>query len=258
MLKLGEDNLLKALRFTTVGVFLGNDEGDEVLLPNKYVPEKLQIDEYYNVFVYLDSGGREIATTLKPKIYVNEFALLKVKQVRELHETLEVDDWEIVYMYLDKNSKRLIGSTNINKFLPDKTPILAENEEVDILIFEFTDLGMNVIINNEYRGLVYHNEIFQKCCIGDKLKGFVKKLRTDNKIDVSLQKLGYQNVEPNAQKILNLLQKSDGFLPITDSSSPDLIYDELEMSKKTFKKSIGALYKAKQIRIEIDGIYLIY
>ncbi|RCR70037.1 CvfB family protein [Larkinella punicea] len=276
MIQIGKINTLIALRETSVGVFLGDDEDNDILLPNKYVPESLRVDDPIDVFVYTDSEDRIIATTLTPKIQRNQFARLQVISVtsvgafldwglekdllvpyREQSRPMEVGRWYVVYLYLDHETDRLVASSRLNRFLDSEVPNLTEGQEVSLLAWEPTDLGINVIINNRYRGLVYANEVFRQVYPGDRLTGYIKTIRDDNRIDVSLQKPGYENVEPNAQRILATLREQNGFLPLNDYSEPDAIYQTLEMSKKTFKKAIGALFRERKIAIKEDGIYLV-
>jgi predicted RNA-binding protein (virulence factor B family) len=271
----GETNLLTAKRRTLNGYYLIDDENSEVLLPNKYVPSGMKPGDEISVFIYKDSEDRIIATTIKPYIMLNEFAVLEVVDVNPVGAFL---DWGLekdllvpyseqsskmqvgsnypVYLFLDEKTQRLVASGKTNKFLEQEEVKVYNGDEVDLLICNSTDLGINVIINNLYKGLLYDNELFQAVTEGDRITGYIKNVRPDNKIDVSLQKQGYVNVEPNAQKILQKLNDNDGFLNITDKSDPIIILAKLEMSKKTFKKAIGALYKQKIIRIEKDGIYL--
>ena len=276
MIQIGKINTLIALRETSVGVFLGDDEDNDILLPNKYVPESLRVDDPIDVFVYTDSEDRIIATTLTPKIQRNQFARLQVISVtsvgafldwglekdllvpyREQSRPMEVGRWYVVYLYLDHETDRLVASSRLNRFLDSEVPNLTEGQEVLLLAWEPTDLGINVIINNRYRGLVYANEVFRQVYPGDRLTGYIKTIRDDNRIDVSLQKPGYENVEPNAQRILATLKEQNGFLPLNDYSEPDAIYQTLEMSKKTFKKAIGALFRERKIAIKEHRIYLV-
>ena len=272
----GEYNKLTVLRETSVGFFLGDDEGNDVLLPNKYIPNDLKVDDEIKVFCYQDSEDRIIATTLKPSLTRDQFTSLKVVDVNKIGAFMEwgleknllvpfreqksemiVDHWYIVYMYLDIKTGRLAGSTKLGQFYENDDIKLRVGDQVELLATERTDLGFNVVIDDLYLGLLYESEIFQEVKQGNRMQGFIKKIREDGKIDVSLQKQGYQNVEPNAKFILDELQHSEGFLALNDKSSPEDIKDKLEMSKKTFKKSIGTLYRQKLIRIETEGIYLI-
>ena len=272
----GEYNKLTVLRETSVGFFLGDDEGNDVLLPNKYIPNDLKVDDEIKVFCYQDSEDRIIATTLKPSLTRDQFTSLKVVDVNKIGAFMEwgleknllvpfreqksemiVDHWYIVYMYLDIKTGRLAGSTKLGQFYENDDIKLRVGDQVELLATERTDLGFNVVIDDLYLGLLYESEIFQEVKQGNRMQGFIKKIREDGKIDVSLQKQGYQNIEPNAKFILDELQHSEGFLALNDKSSPEDIKEKLEMSKKTFKKSIGTLYRQKLIRIETEGIYLI-
>lgn len=277
MLQVGQINTLKVLRGTSVGFYLGNEEGDEVLLPHKYIPEEATIGNELAVFIYKDSEDRVIATNLTPAAKVNEFACLRVAATtsigafmewglekdllvpfKEQAHKLEADDWAVVYIYLDETTERLVGSTKINKFFKNNENITLEiGEEVSLLLYETTDLGYKVIINNAYRGMIYHNEIFQTVSWGDTTKGFVKDIRPDFLVDCSLQLVGHKSIDPNADKILHYLKENDGFLALTDASSPIEIQEILEMSKKNFKKAVGNLYKKRIIVIENEGIRLV-
>lgn len=264
------------LRRLEQGIYLGNEGSDEsVLLPNRYITKDMQVGDTIDVFVYNDSEDRIVATTLHPKILLNKFACLSVvsvsdhgafldwglakdlfvpfsEQASEMHE----GESYIVYLYLDKLTNRLVASSKINRFTDKEKPPFKEKEEVELLIAHKSDIGINVIINDKYKGIIYQNEIFQEVEFGSRIKGFIKKVREDNKIDVSLQKSGYENVQPNEQKILTKLKEKNGFLPLNDYSSPEEIVSSLAMSKKVFKKAIGSLFKQRLIRIEEKGIYL--
>ncbi len=276
MLHLGIKNTLRILRGTGVGMFLGDDEGNDVLLPKKYVPENAIVGDDIEVFIYRDSEDRIIATNLEPKIQLNQFACLQVKSVtaigafldwglekdlfvpfREQNKKMEEGRWYAVYLYLDEETDRLVASCKVNRYFEKENIDLQIGQEVDLLIFEETDMGLNAVINNRYKGLIYENEIFQRIKVGTRIKGFVKNIREDNRVDLSLQKQGYANVEPNAERILEKLKANNGFLDVTDKSDANYVMYQLEMSKKTFKKAIGALYRQKIIRIEDDGIYLV-
>ena len=283
MIDIGRINTLTALRQTSFGFYLGDltdrinqDFNNDILLPNKYVPDSFSVDDTIDVFVYNDSEDRPVATTLSPLIQRNEFAALQVVSVskvgafldwglekdlfvpyREQAYPLETGQWCVVFMYLDGQTNRLVASTKLNRFLDPDVSELHEGDEVQLLAYETTDLGVNVIINNRYKGLVYGNEIFRTVRPGDPLIGYIKTIRDDNLVDVSLQKPGFENVEPNARRILATLKAEDGFLPLTDSSPPEAIYKTLEMSKKTFKKAIGTLYRERKIVLEKEGIRLV-
>ncbi len=273
---LGDYNKLVVARETSVGLFLEDDKEESVLLPQKWVPEGTSIGDELEVFLYLDSEERLIATTLVPKITVNTFAYLRVKQVSDFGAFLDwgmekdllvpfieqekrmVDGQKyIVYMYEDEMTGRLTASSRYTSYVEKEEIELQEGEKVEIIVAYPSDLGFNVIINNKYLGLIYKNEIFKTLRIGDKTEAYVKTLREDNKVDVILEKQGYAQVEPNAHKILLLLRKHEGFLDLNDKSDPEEIVRRLEMSKKAFKKAIGTLYRQKMISLEEDGIHLL-
>lgn len=275
MITLGEYNLLRIDRILDQGAYLVDEEENDVLLPNKYMAENAQVDDEVEVFVYNDSEDRLIATNLTPKFTLNEFAFLQVKDVNrfgafldwglekeilvpfsEQNQRMEIDRWYIVRLLLDEKTNRLVASNKLNKFIETDHITVEEGEEVDLLVSEKTDLGYKVIIEDVHQGLVYANEVFRELNVGETLKGYVKNIREDGKIDISLQKQGYGNVEPNAIKILERIKEKEGFLALTDKSQPEDIYAQLEMSKKTFKKAIGGLYKRKLIRMTEEGIYL--
>ncbi|WP_309641620.1 S1-like domain-containing RNA-binding protein [Flavobacterium sp.] len=282
MIAIGKYNTLTILRDTKVGLFLGNPTEDpegihDILLPNKYVPERFEIDDELTVFVYLDHEERPVATTLEPYILLNEFALLRVNYVnqvgafmdwgmekdilvpfKEQARPMEKGKRYLVFLYMDEKTNRLVASSKTNQFLNNDNLTVERGEEVDLIVSHITEIGINVIINEQHKGLVYKDEVYDDAIrTGDRLRGYIKTIRPDNKIDVSLQKLGYENIEPNAQKILDELKASRGFLRLNDNSHPEDIKTVLKMSKKTFKKAIGSLYKDQLIAIKEDGIYLI-
>lgn len=276
MLKLGEYQQLTILRDTEPGLFLGNEEGDEVLLPQKYKPETFEIGETLDVFVYLDHEERPVATNLEPYVKLNEFGYLCCSDVnqygafmdwglekqlfvpfKEQARPMKVGSWYIVYLYLDEQTNRLTGSSKTNKFLNNDVVNLDKFAEVDILVTHLTEKGANAIVNGVYKGLIYNEDIFEDIRTGDRIKAYVKKVREDNKIDIVLQTPGYKSIEPNANYILDELKAAGGFMPIHDKSDPELIKNELGLSKKSFKKAIGSLYRDKQIIIKEDGIELI-
>jgi predicted RNA-binding protein (virulence factor B family) len=278
MINIGIDNTFRILRDTKPGLFLGTDvEGEEILLPNKYVPKQYEIGQEITAFVYLDHEERPVATTLEPYIYLNEFALLRVNYInqfgafmdwglekdlfvpfKEQARPMEKGKRYIVYMYLDEKTNRLVGSSKTNQFLSNDDLKVAQFDEVDLIISHITDAGINVIVNERYKGLLYKNEVYDDSIKpGQRMVGYVKNIRPDNKLDIMLNKPGYENVEPNADIILEELRLNRGFLRLNDDSHPEDIKTVLKMSKKTFKKAIGALYKQKLIDIKEDGIYLI-
>ena len=275
MLQIGVYHTLKIDRETKVGLFLTNGK-DDVLLPNKYVPNDFTIGDDLTVFVYLDHEERPVATTLKPFISLNSFAVLKVSYIntfgaflnwgmekdlfapfKEQARPMEKDKRYIVTMYLDKQTGRLAASSKINQFL-DKEPLDIEvGQEVDLMVSHITEIGINVIINGKFRGLAYQNEVFETVSPGYKTKGYIKAIRPDGKIDVSFQKQGFEAIDDSAQQVLEALKQNDGVLRLNDNSHPEEIKSVLKMSKKTFKKAIGSLYKQKLIDINNEGIQLV-
>ncbi|MCH2490762.1 MAG: S1-like domain-containing RNA-binding protein [Flavobacteriales bacterium] len=276
MIKLGEYNTLKILRDTDPGLYLGDDEENVVLLPHKYKPDNFEIGDELRVFVYLDNEERPIATTLEPFLTLNTFGYLHCSDVnkygafmdwgvekqlfvpfKEQARPMKVGSWYVVYLYLDELTKRLVGSSKTDKFVSNEDVSLEKFEEVDILVTHITEIGANAIINGKHKGLIYIDDIFEDIRTGDRLKAFVKKVRHDNKIDLVLQAPGYRSIEPNANFIYDELKAAGGFLPLHDKSDPEAIKNQLGMSKKSFKKAIGTLYREKQIVIKDDGIELV-
>lgn len=282
MLEIGKYNTLTILRDTKVGLFLGDPENDpegvhDVLLPNKYVPKVFEIGEELIVFVYLDHEQRPVATTLVPYILLNEFALLRVNYInnvgafmdwgmekdilvpfKEQARPMEKGKRYLVYLYMDKQTNRLVASSKTNQFLSNDNLTVEKGEEVDLIVSHITDMGINVIINEQHKGLLYKDEVYDDSIrTGDRMRGYIKNIRPDNKIDVALQPQGVESIEPNAEKILSELRASRGFLRLNDNSHPEDIKTVLKMSKKSFKKAIGSLYKEKLIEIKDDGIYLV-
>ena len=274
MVAIGDYNELEIIKEVDFGVYLDSDDG-EILLPLKYVPEDFRVGNLIRVFVYRDSEDRIIATTLQPKAKVGDFAALEVKQANNygafLNWGLEKDLFVpfqnqrdkmqpgrkyVVYVYLDENSDRIVATAKYEKYLEKVPEGLQEGDEADLLVAGFTDLGVKVIINNKYLGILYKNEVFRHLEIGDKTTGFIRKIREDNKIDVSLQRSGYAEVPDAADQILQKLKAAGGHLPISDNSTPEAIYETLGMSKKTFKKALGSLYRNGTVILQPDSITL--
>lgn len=276
MIEPGHYHELRVLRETSVGLYLGYDESEAVLLPWKYVPPQAKIGDELRVFVYKDGLDRPVATTLAPGITRNGFGCLRVSHVnsygafldwglekdlfvpfKEQPQPMEVDKWYVVYMYFDDVSERLVASGRVARYLDKTPPPYKAGDEVEVMIWEATDLGYNVIVDRQFRGLVYHKELFSRVKIGDIRRGYVKQLRPDHKLDILLSKPGHEQIEPNAQHLLDKLRAAKGFLPLHDNSPPEQISRILEMSKKSFKKAAGTLYKQRLIAIEPDGIRLL-
>ncbi len=277
MIELGKYNDLVAYRQTDNGWYLTDETGEEVLLPNKFIPEGMEKGTEINVFIFLDNEERLTATTQKPLVNLHEFAMLEVKDVNRYgafvdwgldkqlmipyaHQStkMQVGKRYLCYLFIDKVTNRLLASNKVYKFLDNETIDVKEGDEVNLIILNTTNLGINVIVNQKYKGLVFHDTVFQKLKYGSHQKGFVKTIREENKIDIILEKQGYKNViDKNTEKVLQVLNESNGYSPFNDFSDPDDIRLNFQMSKKNFKKAIGALYRQKQIEIEEDGIYLV-
>jgi predicted RNA-binding protein (virulence factor B family) len=278
LIQIGKPNQLIINRKVPFGFYLKDEQsGDEVLLPLKYVPQNASIGNTLDVFIYLDSEDRLIATTRKPKAIVGEFAWLKVVSnskfgafadwglekdlfipFREQRQKTIPGNSYLVYIYLDEESGRIAGSTKYYKYL-GKTPTrFEEGQEVEVLVHEQTPIGFQAIIENEANGIIYKNEIYNtQVRTGKKTKAFIKKIREDGKIDLTLQKQGFNQVVEFTDQVIDALKKNNGFLGLNDNSSPELIYDTFGVSKKVFKKAIGQLYKQRKIKLEKDGIVLI-
>jgi predicted RNA-binding protein (virulence factor B family) len=276
MLKIGEIQPMSILRETGSGLFLGNEEGDEVLLPFKYAPPGFEIDDVIDAFIYTDDQNRPIATTKTPLITVGQFAYLTVKSVvamgafmdigvdkdllvpfREQAKRMIAGRNYVIHMFIDKVSGRMVGSALINKFVKPVDSGLKTGDEVEILIYEKTELGYNAIVNQQFRGLLYHSEIFEPMPIGFSRNAFVKQIRPDNRIDLLLRKPGHEHIDESAEDLLGAIKYYKGFLPLHDKSTPEEIYKVMGMSKKTFKKAVGSLYKARLITLKEDGIHLV-
>ncbi|MEP1781458.1 S1-like domain-containing RNA-binding protein [Reichenbachiella sp.] len=276
MIEIGRYNTLSIARIVPPGAILVDEEDSEVLLPNKYVPENAKDGDELQVFVYTDSEDRPVATTLTPKVMRNEFACLEVKDVNnigafmdmglekdllvpfsEQQKNMRPGQWHMVYVYLDQITKRMAASAKIHYYIESENIELESNEEVDLIVGETTPLGTAVIVNNKYQGLVYENEVFQELLKGEKMRGFVKEVREDGKVDISLRKIGMDQLEDGAAKIMERLQLNNGKLSIHDKSSPEEIQMMLQMSKKNFKRSLGILYKQKLVLLKDNSIQLI-
>ncbi|MCR9538515.1 CvfB family protein [Vibrio alginolyticus] len=276
MIKIGQINSLEVIKKADFGVFLDGDDYGSVLLPCKYVPEGTEIGEHVDVFLYFDSESQLAATIERPIAQVGEWGLMKIEGVNatgafvnwgikekdllipfsEQRTRFSAGQTILVYVYTDKASGRIVGTTKFNKWL-DKTPANYEvNEQVDLIIAERSQLGYKAIVNGKHWGMIFPSDVFGKLYIGKKLKGFIKHIREDGKIDLALQKVGVAKMDDLSSKILDLLEKKGGFLPLNDKSSPEAIFDAFRTSKGTYKKTIGGLYKQGKIVIEKDGIRL--
>lgn len=275
MAEIGKNNLLTVARREEYGLYLKDENGNEILLPNRYVTDDMAIGDEIEVFVYTDSEDRPVATTERPFAQVGDFALLRVKSVNSVGAFL---DWGlmkdllvpfreqkvrmaagrsyIVFVYLDDESQRVVASAKLDKFLDNKIPQYKFRQKVNILVVQRTDLGYKVIVDNLFWGMIYHNEIYQDVNIGDRYVAFIKNVRSDGKIDIKLGDREVKRVKSLADTIIDYIAENGGSISITDKSSPDLIRDVFSCSKKDYKKTLGFLYKAKKILIAPDAIKL--
>jgi predicted RNA-binding protein (virulence factor B family) len=276
MLEIGKINTLTVNRETDNGVYLDGGEHGEILMPKKFVTDAVKEKGEAEVFVYTDSEDRLVATTETPLAMVGEFVKLQVKATstfgafldwglpkdllvpfREQRSKMAEGNSYWVYIYLDLLSNRIAASAKLNKFLDNTPPEYEVGDEVDLIIMEETDLGYKAIVNLEHTGMLYKNQVFQTLELGIKTKGYVSKVRDDEKIDLLLEKPGYEKVDAISEKILNELRENRGFMAVSDKSSPEMIQAMFGISKKNFKKAIGGLYKKRMISFESDGIKLL-
>ncbi|WP_416772306.1 S1 RNA-binding domain-containing protein [Pseudomonas sp. RHF3.3-3] len=277
MALIGRYNSLQVVKHTNFGLYLDGAQDGEILLPNRYIPKDVpsEDEDWLNVFIYLDSDDKLIATTETPKVQVGEFASLKVKEVNSIgvfldwglpkdlllpyseeKRQLNAGDYCVVHVYLDKHTRRITATARLDRYL-DKTPANYKvGQEVDLLVVETTDMGYKAIINNRHWGLIHKNEVFKFLRSGKREKGYIKQIRADGKISLSLQPVGEEAAGSLNAKILAKLRESNGVLPVSDKSDPALISDLFGVSKGNFKKAIGALYKQGQIVIHADRIEL--
>lgn len=272
---LGKFNQLEVVKEVDFGVYLDGGDDGEILLPTRYVPDDCQPGDMLNVFIYLDNEERLIATTLTPLVQVGEFAYLEVAWVnqfgaflnwglmkdlfvpfREQKMKMQVGRGYIIYAYVDEESYRIVASAKVERYLSKEMPEYKEGELVDILIWQKTDLGFKAIVDNKYSGLLYQNEIFQSIETGMRMKAYVKQVRDDAKIDLELQRGGARKVDDFAEVLLQYLEEHEGRTSIHDKSEADEIYETFGVSKKTFKKAVGELYKKRLIVLEEQGIRL--
>ncbi|CAM2982422.1 CvfB family protein [Vibrio neptunius] len=277
MIKVGQINHLEVVKKADFGVFLDAGDYGTSLLPNRLVPEGTEVGQFIDAFLYFDSDNQLVATTETPIAQVGEWGLMKIQGI---NSTGAFADWGIkgkdllipfseqrsrysegqtilVYVYTDKASGRIVGTTKFNKLL-DKTPAnYQRNQQVDLIIAERSDLGFKAIVEGQHWGMIFKSDVFGKLFVGKRLKGYIKGIREDGKVDLSLQKIGVAKMDDLSQKVLDLLEKKGGFLPLNDKSSPESIFAAFRTSKGTFKKTIGGLYKQGKITIEEDGIRIV-
>lgn len=274
-MKVGQKNTLRVLRFTSVGAYLGDEHDNDVLLPNKYLTDDIHLDDDVDVFLYRDSEDRLVATTEIPLVSIGGFAFLKIKEVnfygafadwglekdlmipfKEQHVQLLENQYYLTSLKLDESTDRLYGTTKVIKLFSKCTDESIMDGPVPILIGDTTDLGVKVIVDDKYQGLIYHNDVSRVIKRGQYTTGYVYTVREDGKLDVRLEKAGYDaKIEDFSERILDLLQKQPS-LPLTDKSDPELIREMVGMSKKAFKQAVGKLYKDRLIEINKDSIDL--
>lgn len=278
MALVGRYNALQVVKHTDFGLYLDGGADGEILLPNRYIPKDIpsEDEDWLNVFVYLDSEDKLLATTEKPKVQVGEFASLKVVEINSIgvfldwglpkdlllpfseeKRQMKGGEYCVVHVYLDKRTRRITATARLDRYLDKVPPAYQVGQEVDLLVVEETDMGFKAIINNAHWGLIHKNEVFKFLRSGKQEKGYIKELRSDGKIALSLQPVGAQLASSLNAQILDKLRANQGTLPVSDKSDPQLISDLFGVSKGNFKKAIGALYKDGQIVIHADRIELV-
>lgn len=274
-IELGKFNTLQVVKQVDFGMYLDGGEEGEILLPNRYVPEDCKIGDLLNVFLYLDIEERLIATTLTPLVQVGEFACLEVSWVnqfgaflnwglmkdlftpfREQKMKMQVGKKYIIHAHIDEESYRIVASAKVDRYLSKEMPPYKQGDEVDVLVWQKTDLGFKVIVDNKFSGLLYESEVFQPLEMGNRLKAFVKQVREDGKIDLILQKPGAGGVGDFSQTLLQYITEHGGIVSLNDKSPAEDIYETFAVSKKVFKKAVGDLYKKRLIVLSGDAIRL--
>lgn len=276
-MNIGSYNTLKVVKRVAFGLYLDGEEAGEILLPNRYVPADVQIDDFLDVFIYTDGDDRLIATTDKPLAVVGDIVPMQVKAVgsygaflewgimKDLflpfsEQTADVNEGDtvVVGLYVDSKTNRVVATMRWGRFLDKEAqPAFAEGDEVQVMVVGKSTLGYKVLINDAFVGLVYQNEVFKPLQIGDKMPAYIHRMRVDGKIDVRLNKAGYAAIEGESARLLKLLQEAGGYLPTTDKSPAETIYEVCGMSKKTYKKAVGELYKKRLIVLKENGIVLV-
>ena len=274
-IELGKFNTLRVVKEVDFGMYLDGGEEGEILLPSRYVPENCKPGDELTVFIYLDNAERLVATTLTPLVQVGEFACLEVAWInqygaflnwglmkdlfvpfREQKMKMQVGKQYVIHAHLDDESYRIVASAKVDRYLSKEKAPYEPGQEVSILIWQKTDLGFKAIIENRYSGLLYESEIFQPLHTGMTLKAYVKQVREDGKIDLILQKPGQGKVEDFAATLLDYIREQGGHITLHDKSPAEEIYDTFGVSKKTFKKAVGDLYKKHLVSLQENGIEL--
>lgn len=276
MAQIGKYNRLKTVRETNNGFYLDGEDLGEILMPKKFITQNIRETGEAEVFVYADSEDRLIATTETPLVEAGGFEFLSVVAANRFGAFLNwglpkdllvpfseqktkmiVGSTYLVHVYVDKITNRVVASAKLDKFLNNSPPPHKPGDEVEILVVEETDLGYKVIVENEYWGIIYHNQLFSDVKSGQRLNAFVSKVRDDDKIDILLEKPGYQKIDSISERVLYILKENNGFLAVNDKSSPELIQALFGISKKNFKMAVGNLYKKKIIIFKSDGIAIL-
>jgi len=276
MIKIGQYNNLRIKKFVDFGLYLDDENEGEILLPKRYMPKNVNVDDYIDVFIYADSDDILIATTLTPLAVVGEASYLRVVEINKIgafldwgltkdilvpfseqHREMEMGRSYIVYLYLDKYADRIVASSKTNKFIKDEATCYEVNQAVNLMIAEKTDLGYRAIINNTHFGVIFESDVFQNLEFGQKIKGYIKNVRPDKKIDLTLQLINQDSRQSLAEQILDFLKQHDGQSSLTDKSNPEDIYKQFAVSKSNYKKAIGGLYKKRLISIDKDKIQLL-
>lgn len=277
MAVIGKINPLKIVKEVEFGLYLDGGSDGEILLPGKYKPENYNIGDTLDVFLYKDSEDRLIATTLTPKVMVGEFAVLQAVSVskfgafldwglpkellvpfREQQVKMQEGEKYPVFVYVDYDSDRITASSKIDKFIDEDSPDgIKKGDEVDIIVYNRTNLGWKAVVNQLYSGLIYSDEVFSDINIGYEGKAYIKQIRDDGKIDLSLRKEGYERISDFDNLLIDKLKSCGGFLPYNDKSHADSIYSEFGVSKRTFKNALGDLYKKRIIDFKDNGIKLV-
>ena len=274
-IELGKFNQLEVVKEVDFGLYLDGGEEGEILLPTRYVPEGCQVGDMLNVFLYLDIDERLIATTLTPLVQVGQFACLEVAWVNQFGAFLnwglmkdlfvpfseqkmkmQVGRKYVIHAHLDDESYRIVASAKVERYLSKDIPDYAPGTEVDILIWQKTDLGFKAIIDNKHSGLLYENEIFCTLETGMQMRAFVKQVREDGKVDLILQKPGFEKIDDFSKTLLDYIKEHGGRIHLNDKSPAEDIYDTFGVSKKTFKKGVGDLYRKRLISLQENGITL--
>ncbi|MGH1462964.1 MAG: CvfB family protein [Neptuniibacter sp.] len=276
MAEIGKFNTLAVVKQKDFGVYLDADELGEILLPKRYCPDYIEVGEQIRVFIYLDSDDHLIATTEKPYAIVGEFAMLKASAVNQVgafmdwglskdvllpfseqqQRPVEVGKRYLVYLYVDHHTNRIVCSNKIDKFLDKTPPNYKAGDEVQLVIANRTDLGQKAIVNGEHWGMLFRSDLLKTVYPGQRMLGYIKEVRADGKINLSMQKPGYAKVVDTTDAIMALLEDQDGFITVNDKSTPEQIFKTFGISKKAFKMAVGALLKQGKITIEPGGLRL--